>query len=318
MRFRSVAAVSAAALTALVLAGCTSTAEPSESPASADPSVSDAALCEAVAESGEASEAVTVEGTAGEPSEVTFEFPLDIPALQSTVIDEGSGDPVEAGQLVSYALSAFSADTGEKLGDIGYGDTPVLPAQISAENPIGQIIGCAAPGARVVATFPPSDAAGGEVYVFDFLGVVPDAAWGEEQPAVEGMPTVELAEDGTPSVTLPDGDIPTEFEKATLKEGDGQVVEQGDAVLVQYHGVSWDTGEVFDQSWGGQPFTFSTNGGVVQGFADAVLGETVGSQVIAILPPSVAYGEGEINDADLTGQTLVFVVDILGVQPESS
>lgn len=318
MRFRSAAALSAAALTALVLAGCTSAPEPSESPASADPSVSDAALCEAVADSGEASDAVTVEGAAGEPAEVTFEFPLDIPALQSTVIDEGSGEPVEAGQLVSYALSAFSADTGEKLGDIGYGETPVLPAQISAENPIGQIIGCAAPGARVVATFPPSESAGGEVYVFDFLGVVPNAAWGEEQPAVDGMPTVELAEDGTPSVTLPDGDIPTEFEKATLKEGDGQVVEPGDAVLVQYHGVSWDTGEVFDQSWGGQPFTFSTSGGVVQGFADAVLGETVGSQVIAILPPAVAYGEGEINDADLTGQTLVFVIDILGVQPEAS
>jgi peptidylprolyl isomerase len=53
----------------------------------------------------------------------------------------------------------------------------------------------------------------------------------------------------------------------------------------------------------------------VQGFTDAVLGETVGSQVIAVLPPSVAYGEGEINDADLKGQTLVFVVDILGSAP---
>ena len=49
----------------------------------------------------------------------------------------------------------------------------------------------------------------------------------------------------------------------------------------------------------------------MQGFTDAVVGETVGSQVIAVLPPSVAYGEGEINDADLTGQTLVFVIDIL-------
>ncbi len=106
----------------------------------------------------------------------------------------------------------------------------------------------------------------------------------------------------SPTVTLPEGDIPTEFSKATLKKGDGAVVEAGDQVLVQYHGVSWNTGEVFDESWGKQPFTFTVGSGVVQGFTDAVTGETVGSQVIAVLPPAVAYGEGEINDADLKGR----------------
>jgi len=130
------------------------------------------------------------------------------------------------------------------------------------------------------------------------------------------MPTVELDSDNVPTVTLPEGDIPTEFQKATLKKGDGEVVETGDAVMVQYHGVSWNSGEVFDQSWGAQPFSFTAGSGVVQGFTDAVVGETVGSQVIAVLPPSVAYGEGEINDSDLTGQTLVFVVDILAAQPQ--
>ena len=128
------------------------------------------------------------------------------------------------------------------------------------------------------------------------------------------MPTVELADDGAPTVTLPDGDIPTEFSKATLKKGDGAIVAVGDQVLVQYHGVSWDTGKVFDESWGKQPFSFTVGSGVVPGFSDAVTGETVGSQVIAVLPPSVAYGEkSDINTSELAGQTLVFVVDILAV-----
>lgn len=33
-----------------------------------------------------------------------------------------------------------------------------------------------------------------------------------------------------------------------------------------------------------------------------------------MIPPKDGYGEGEINDKDLKGDTLVFVVDILGAQ----
>ena len=311
VRIRPLAALSVAALSAVVLAGCAGST-PETTPT---PSATGAAdLCAAAAPSGAASESITVDGEAGEKSTATFTAPIEIDELQSTVLVEGEGDPVAAGDLVTYALSAFSAETGEELGSFGYGDTPVLPQQISPDNPLGQLLGCAAPGTRVVATFPATEQGAAEVYIVDLLEVVPSAAWGEPVEPVDGMPTVELADDGAPTVTLPEGDMPTEFEKATLKEGDGPVVETGDGVLVQYHGVSWDTGEVFDESWGGAPFSFTAGSGVVQGFTDAVVGETVGSQVIAVLPPAVAYGEGEITDADLTGQTLVFVIDILGVQ----
>ncbi|WP_127472683.1 FKBP-type peptidyl-prolyl cis-trans isomerase [Microbacterium sulfonylureivorans] len=311
MRIRPIAALSVAALSAVLLAGCAGAA-PEASPSPTGTGSAD--LCAAAAPSGAASESIEVDGEAGEQSTATFPAPLEVEELQSTVVVEGEGDPVAAGDLVTYALSAFNAETGEELGSFGYGDSPVLPQQISPENPLGQLLGCATPGTRVVATFPATEEAAAEVYIVDLLEVVPSAAWGEEQDPVDGMPTVELAEDGAPTVTLPEGDMPTEFEKATLKKGDGPVVETGDGVLVQYHGVSWNSGEVFDQSWGGAPFSFTAGSGVVQGFTDAVVGETVGSQVIAVLPPSVAYGEGEITDADLTGQTLVFVIDILGVQ----
>ncbi|MFB8147669.1 FKBP-type peptidyl-prolyl cis-trans isomerase [Microbacterium sp. NPDC056003] len=314
MRIRPIAALSVAAFSAVLLAGCASGANPNATPA---PSTSGAAadLCAAAAPSGAASDSITVEGEVGEKSTATFSAPLEVEELQSTVVSEGEGDPVAAGDLVTYALTAFSAETGEELGSFGYDDAPVLPQQISGDNPLGQLLGCATPGTRVVAAFPATEQGAAEVYVVDLLEVVPNAAWGDPVDPAEGLPTVELADDGAPTVTLPEGDAPTEFEKATLKEGDGPVVAAGDGVLVQYHGVSWDTGEVFDESWGGAPFSFTAGSGVVQGFTDAVVGETVGSQVIAVLPPAVAYGEGEINDADLKGQTLVFVVDILGVQP---
>lgn len=312
MRIRPLATLSAVALSAVLLAGCSS-GSPDSSASPSGPPVAD--LCDAAAPSGAASDAVTVEGAVGEESVATFASPLEIPELQTTVIEEGSGDPTEAGQLVQYALTAFSADTGEKLGSIGYTENPVLPAQISPDNPIGQVLGCASPGTRVVAAFPPSDPNAGEVYVFDLLSVVPNAAWGEPQEPVDGLPTVTLAKDGAPTIELPGGDAPTEVEMATLKKGDGATVASGDTVLVQYTGMKWSDGSIFDSSWEkGTPATFQTTG-VVVGFGQALEGQTVGSQVVVVVPPEFGYGEAGSSDHELAGETLVFVVDILGTQP---
>jgi len=311
VRIRPFAALSAVALSAVLLAGCAAAAPDTEASPSGPPP---ADLCAAAAPSGAASDAVTVEGTVGEESSATFEFPLEIAELQTTVVDEGAGDPVESGQLVSFALTAFSAETGEKIGSVGYGDTPVLPSQISPDNPIGQVLGCASPGTRVVATFPPTDPNAGEVYVFDFLDIVPTAAWGKPQEPVDGMPTVELAEDGTPTIELPGGDAPTAVELETLKKGDGATVAPGDTVLVQYTGIKWSDGSVFDSSWeSGAPASFETTG-VVDGFRQALEGQTVGSQVVVVIPPEFGYGAEGSSDHELAGETLVFVVDILGAQ----
>lgn len=307
MRIRPLAALSVAAVSALLLAGCSSSPDPTSSP-----TAELADLCDAVAPSGEASEAVTVEGEPGTASQAVFEAPLEVSELQSTVVSEGDGDPVEAGELVSIAFTAFSAETGEELGSLNYEPGQFLPQQISADNPIGQVLGCATPGTRVVATFPGTETNSAEVYVFDFLSTVPDAAWGTEQAAPEGFPEVELADDGAPTITVPDEDAPTAVELATLKEGDGETVQPGDTVLVQYTGVKWSDNEVFDSSWEtGTPVSFQTTG-VVDGFRQALEGQTVGSQVLAVIPPEFGYGSAEGNE--LQEETLVFVVDILGVQ----
>ena len=304
-------ALSAVALSAVLLAGCSSSAPEADASPSGPPVVD---LCTAAAPAGDASDAVTIDGAVGEESTATFTSPLEITTLQTTVIEEGSGDPVESGELVTYALSAFNAETGEKLGSIGYDDNPVLPVQISPDNPVGQILGCATPGTRVVVAYPPADPNPGQVYVFDFVANVPNAAWGEPQEPVAGLPQVTLADDGAPTIEIPDTDAPAELQLDTLKKGDGATVAPGDTVLVQYTGVKWSDGSVFDSSWeNGAPASFQTTG-VVDGFRQALEGQTVGSQVLVVIPPALGYGEGEINDKDLVGETLVFVVDILGTQ----
>ena len=114
--------------------------------------------------------------------------------------------------------------------------------------------------------------------------------------------------------TLPDQDFtaPDTTQLAVLKKGDGPTVNPGDQVFVQYMGVLPD-GTEFDSSWSrGEPSAFQTTG-VVQGFQKALEGQTVGSQVIAVIPASEGYGDqaqGEIP----ANSPLIFVVDILGTQ----
>jgi peptidylprolyl isomerase len=147
--------------------------------------------------------------------------------------------------------------------------------------------------------------------VIDVIGLVADRATGEDQEAPAGFPTVKLDDDGKPTVTMPDGDAPADLQIATLKAGDGDEVQDGDSVTVQYQGSLWASGEVFDQSWGRAPATFQTSG-VVPGFSKALVGQKVGSQVIAVIPPSEGYGEAGQPDAGISGtDTLVFVIDIL-------
>ena len=315
MRLRPFAVLSIAAVSALLLAGCSGTGGDAGTPSPSATAAAD--LCDALAAPGAASDAVEVTGDPGAPATATFTAPLDITELQTTVVDEGSGDPVASGDFISYALSAFDAETGERLVDTGYAPGELLPAQISADNPLGQILGCGKPGQRVVATFPATESASAEIYVVDLLGLVPTAAWGEEQPPVDGMPTVTLDEDGTPNITIDTSATPpTETEVATLKKGDGYTVASGDYVLIQYRGARWSTGELFEggDTWdGGTPYAGQTTG-FVAGFQKALEGQTVGSQVLVVIPPADGYGEGEINDSDLKGETLVFVIDIIGAQ----
>ncbi len=312
MRTRPIALLSTVAAATLLLAGCSGSAEP-EATSTADAA---ADLCSVEAASGEVSDSVSIDGAFGEVSTATFELGQTATAVERTVVSEGDGEQIVDGDVVSYALSAFDADSGDRLGDAGYEDGSLLPAAITSDSSLGQIIGCATVGTRLSVVLPGDTSTGtaASIYIVDVLGVTPNAAWGTEQAPVDGMPTVTLAEDGTPSVELPDADAPTELQIAVLKEGDGAAVTAGDTTLLQYHGVSWTTGEVFDSSWvNGAPISITGNT-YVEGFIDALEGQKVGSQVLVVIPPALAYGEGEVNDDDLTGQTLVFVIDILANQ----
>lgn len=152
------------------------------------------------------------------------------------------------------------------------------------------------------------------VFVADIDAIPSLSAWGETQDPTQDLVTVADGDDDSPQIEIEPGAVaPDELVLDVRRAGDGPEVADGDTVLVQYRGVLFDGGEEFDSSWSrGEPSQFATNQ-VVPGFGQALVGQPTGSQVIAIIPPDLAYGEAGSGDAVPPNATLVFVVDILAV-----
>ncbi len=317
MRLRPLAALSAVALSAILLAGCAGgTGGGNATPTSPATATAAADLCAAAAPSGAISDGVSVSGDFGAVPTVDFTKPIDVSSLtiQRTVDIEGDGAPIAAGDFVQYAATIVNGTTGAVLSQAGYKPGEILPEQISPQS-LGQIFGCAKVGSRLtIATATKDETTPSVVYVIDVLGVTPTAAWGEKQDAVAGLPTVTLDDDGTPHIKIDTAAAPpTTTQVETLKKGDGVTVASGDSVLIQFRGARWSTGELFDggDTWATKTPYSSQTTKFVAGFTKALEGQTVGSQVLVVIPPADGYGEGTINSTDLKGETLVFVIDIL-------
>jgi len=121
-----------------------------------------------------------------------------------------------------------------------------------------------------------------------------------------------------PEITIPDGPPPTELGTEDLVMGSGAEATTGKTVDVHYVGVSWSTKKEFDASWkGGPEQTFNVGlcrQGTVPGFAAGPIGMKVGGRRRLTIPPALGYGDRGAGGAIKPGETLVFVVDLLGVR----
>jgi peptidylprolyl isomerase len=133
-----------------------------------------------------------------------------------------------------------------------------------------------------------------------------------------GLPTVALdSATGKPTVTIPKTAAPTSLVVQPLITGKGTKVTKGQTITVNYTGLIWATSKEFDSSWtSGKPATFPIGtGGVIPGWDKGLVGQTVGSQVLLVIPPADGYGAAGQSSAGISGtDTLVFVVDILAAQ----
>jgi peptidylprolyl isomerase len=119
-----------------------------------------------------------------------------------------------------------------------------------------------------------------------------------------------------PEVEIPDDQPPAELVIEDLVVGDGDEAQPGQQVSVHYVGVAWSTKAQFDASWDrGQPFAFGLGAGqVISGWDQGVSGMRVGGQRRLTIPPHLGYGDRGAGGVIKGGETLVFVVDLLGTK----
>lgn len=308
--------VAAAALVALVaLGGCGS----SGSSSSTDPTAAAGGMPE-------------VTGGFGEVPEVTVPAGTPPDTLQVKVLEKGDGATVESGDLLVADYVGVAWDGGDPFdSSFDRGQPASFAIGVNAVIPgwdqglVGQTV-----GSRVLLVIPPDLAYGDTpptgspikpgatlVFVVDIVdAIAADAsADGTATPAQDdGVPAVSV-EPGEPDLTIPPGDAPPKLIVYPVVTGDGPVVEKGDLVVVQYVGKVWRTGKAFDSSWGrGQPVGFPIGvGGVIAGWDQGLVGQTVGSRLLLVIPPDLAYGDSPPPGSGIkAGDTLVFAVDILG------
>ena len=118
-----------------------------------------------------------------------------------------------------------------------------------------------------------------------------------------------------PLIDRPDGPAPAELEITDVTVGDGAEATAGKTVTVHYVGVAHSTGEEFDASWNrGEPLRFGLGAGqVIAGWDQGVAGMKIGGRRKLVIPPHLAYGDRGAGGVIKPGETLVFVVDLVGV-----
>ena len=282
-------------------------------------------------------DAVNVSGEFGAAPEVTWNDQVTADKLAVTTLIEGTGDSLAKGDTVKVNLwigNGYTKELAYSTWDPEEGEKEPRGAQALVLNDqtikgiVDGVVGHTV-GSRVLVIAPPADAFGDSgntalgigdgdsvVFVIDIESkvVTLDGPQGTPQTPPAGTPKL-VEKGGKPTgfdfTGLPEA-APTKFSKAVLIKGDGEVVEKGQTITVNYLGSLWGSTTPFDQSYTGAPYTKPIGvGNFIKGWDNGLVGLTVGSRVVLTIPPGLAYGESGSGDTIPPNSTLVFVVDIL-------
>src|SRR6266567_7394174 len=117
-----------------------------------------------------------------------------------------------------------------------------------------------------------------------------------------------------PAVSIPAQKAASKLTVKTLVHGSGQSLARADAFVGNYAIYLWSgTSHKLLQSTfkaGGKPTLFS--GTLLPGLETALIGQKIGSRVLAVIPPKDGFGTKGDAQAGIKGtDTLVFVVDMI-------
>jgi peptidylprolyl isomerase len=289
-----------------------------------------------------ADSSVTAKGSFGSTPKVTIPKEKASGTLAVKTLVQGKGAAIKKSDLFlsNFTIYVWSGKTN-KLLDSTYSSSPqVLPASLlpGIESAVtGKKV-----GSRVLAVIPPKQGYGTSgnsqlgvkgtdtlVFVLDLIqkynsGTV-GATGSQTSDGGGSLPTVTATTGKAPTIKIPKGvTAPKTLVSKTLIKGTGATVTKGEDLVAQYVGVNYRTGKVFDSSWSRSlPYSFkvgATPSQVIKGWDLGLVGQTVGSRVLLVIPPADAYGKTGQSQAGIKGtDDLVFVVDIIGaVSPKAT
>lgn len=280
------------------------------------------------AASGAGLDSVTVSGDPGKEPKVEFDGEVAPDGVESEVITEGDGEELGEGDNVLAHIWMGNGYTQEKAFSTYDAKAPELLVYSQLGKPFQEAIDGHTVGSRVAVAASGEDTYGeggnpqlgignqdGLVIVVDLVSQVAEEPSGEEREPAKWAPT--LVEDGgtITGLDFTEANRPSKnLLDTTLVKGDGPVVEKGQTIAVDYLGQVYDAKKPFDESYSKDPASFPIGtGAVVDGWDQALVGQTVGSRVILSIPPELGYGAAGNEQAGIKGtDTLFFVVDILG------
>jgi len=311
--------VAALAVPAVLLAGCASADKPASSGKTSTQEVPSAL------------KAVKVTGDPGKKPTVKLgQTPTVLAFTGTVVLKEGEGAVIQKGQRVSVDYLLVNGKDG-KEADSSFGKQPASfvadPAQTLpglANSLIGQKV-----GSRLLSGITARDGFGASgnselgftkddalIFVLDVKSASTPLkkAEGEAVAPPAGLPTVKDGASG-PTITMVAGaKAPTTTVAVPLIKGKGPKVTAGQHVTVNYLGQIFNSTKVFDSSFSrGTPQDFVVGTGqTIAGFDKGLVGQTVGSRMLLLIPPAEGYGAKGNSQAGIKPtDSLVFVVDIL-------
>ena len=278
-------------------------------------------------------------GAVGEQASIAIPGALKAPTkVESTVLVQGNGAQLANGQavVVDYTLMDWTdakmiGSTYSTNGQPNKTQEFVLGASTALAS-WNQVLPHVTVGSRVEIVTPPAGAFGTKgaasygisgkddlIYVLDVVGAYAATAdiTGSQPaqtdaalPKVTGNPG-----SGNVSVTMPTGaSPPSALVDKVLIKGSGARIASNQRLMLQYAGVDWNTGKLFDSSFSRKQiasYVFGSNT-VIAGWNTGLAGAHVGDRILLIVPPADAYGSKGVPSAGIGGtDTLVFVIDIV-------
>jgi FKBP-type peptidyl-prolyl cis-trans isomerase len=329
---RAAAFVITPLLAAIALAGC---ASGSSAPASSASSTASSSASGSASPTADTYTSVTATGTFGKAPTVQIPAKTAAGSLFTKTVIQGTGAPLTTSDALigNFVMYDWSGKTNKLVGSTFSQGVPTLFAGELLPGLEKALVGQKL-GSRVLAVIPPADAFGSSgnseigvkgtdtvVFVIDMIKSVgnTEAVPGKQTSNGGGtLPTVTAGAAGKgPTITIPKTAAPKTLQVKTLIKGTGPVVKKGQFIAIQYTGVIYRTGKVFDSSWS-RSVPWGTEIGanqVIKGWDLGLVGQTVGSRVLLVIPPADGYGTTGDSTAGIKGtDTLVFAVDILAVQ----